>query len=74
MFRESLARRLDYELGCIGPIDARSELAFDANAKCIGGFLVGEVLALALAAIVVVIDEPGGFGFASGTFPSAFAD
>ena len=74
MGNESLARYLDCELACIRPIDARSKLAFDANAKCIGSLLVSEMLALPITAIVVVIDKPRCFGFARRAYPRTFAD
>ena len=58
VIEEALARCFNCELACIRPIDARGKLAFHADAKCISGFLIGEVLALALASAVVVIDHP----------------
>src|SRR5262249_39080195 len=70
---EALARCFKGELACIRPIDARGKLAFDVDTKCISSFLIGEVLALAPASVVVVIDKPSRFGFTCGD-PSAFAD
>ena len=52
MFNEPFTCCLKGELACIGPIDARGKLAFDADAKCIGSFLVGEMFALAMAPAV----------------------
>ena len=52
VIEEALACCFKGELACIRPIDARSKLAFDTDAKCISGFLVGEVLALAMAPAV----------------------
>src|SRR5262249_41204447 len=74
MFNETFTRCVDCDLACIRPIDARGKLAFDANPKCIGSFLVGKVLALAIAPAVVLIDKPSCFGFAIGVSPTAFAN
>src|SRR5262245_106653 len=74
MFNETFTRCVDCDLACIRPIDARGKLAFDADAESIGSFLIGEVLALAIATAVVIIDKPSCFGFASVACPRAFAD
>jgi hypothetical protein len=74
VIEEALASCFNCELACIRSIDARSKLALDVDTKCIGGFLVGEVFALALTLAVVVIDKPSRFGFACWGGPGSFAD
>ncbi len=65
MGNKRLARCFNGQAPRIRPIGANLQLPFHADPKNIGSFLVGKMLALSITTIVVVIDKPSGFGFAS---------
>jgi hypothetical protein len=71
IFEKTLASNFDRNLVRGGP---SLHPAFNANAECVGSFLVWEMLALSSVVIVGIVYDPRGLGFTRRSRPRALSN
>src|ERR1019366_9102642 len=74
IFEETLASNFDRNLVRGGAIGPSLHLAFNADAECVGSFLVWEMLALSSVVIVGIVYDPRGLGFPRRSRPRALSN